>query len=263
MVKDLKMNSMDYLNVAVIAQETALQMIKRLEGINLKPARILEVGAARGLGESLLRERYPNAVYLSMDTHDSLLQHTKPNNESIHRIEGDSETLPFASASIDFIFANLVLPWVTDYQKIFKEWRRVLSRDGLILFSCLGPDTLREWHDFLANDFLPELIDMHDVGDALVKAKFSDPVMDVDYVTLTYRDIQKLFYELQMTKMISVNDYQPLYAQAEVKMKSSDVYSTAYEIIYGHAWGPNAEVDYVADESGVVKIPLSHLRRRK
>jgi malonyl-CoA O-methyltransferase len=262
----IKMNVVDanqYWASAVIAQEAAAQMIQRLDGITLKPLRILEIGAGRGLGCELLRARYPQAVHLSIDSEPALLHVGKERCPANHWMQADARQLPFASHSIDFIFANLVLPWFDDLNSLLQEWRRVLTVNGLLMISSLGPDTLKPCYDLMGNSLLPSLVDMHEVGDQFIAAKFADPVMDVDYVTLAYKDIQQLVDELQLTGMLIPDQYQPLYTEMHQTLLSNEKLLTTYELVFGHAWGPDLSVDHTADSSGVVKFPLAHLRGRK
>ncbi|NIQ10368.1 MAG: methyltransferase domain-containing protein, partial [Gammaproteobacteria bacterium] len=86
-------------------------------------------------------------------------------------IAGDAEQLPLADASVDLIFSSLALQWCVDLDKVFAEFRRVLRRDGLLMFSTFGPDTLKELRSCFetvdAYSHINQFIDMHDIGDAL------------------------------------------------------------------------------------------------
>ncbi|OAI49478.1 hypothetical protein AYO45_02340 [Gammaproteobacteria bacterium SCGC AG-212-F23] len=89
---------------------------------------------------------------------------------------------------------------------------------------------------------------MHLLGDALMQAGFSDPVMDVEYFSLNYRDKNKMARELWVTGMLSdINDFSP------------ENNTATFEVVYGHAWG--AAFGKV-DESGVAKVPIDAIQRR-
>jgi malonyl-CoA O-methyltransferase len=45
---------------------------------------------------------------------------------------------------VDLVWSNLALHWHPQPDRVFAEWRRVLRVDGLLMFSCFGPDTFRE-----------------------------------------------------------------------------------------------------------------------
>jgi malonyl-CoA O-methyltransferase len=169
-----------------------------------------------------------------------------------------AEKLPLQDQSMDLIFANLLLPWHADVEQLLWEWRRVLRADGLLMLTALGPDTLQEWEGVFPAPSIPQRIDMHDVGDMLVRAGFADPVLDVDYYTLTYNDKEKLIFELYSSEMLipSVD----LSAQIPPDERS---WSVTYEIIYAHAFAPQPHDASSLRQDGLVKIPLSHLRKKK
>lgn len=223
--------------VSPLASFTAENLISRLDLLTLKPKVIVDLSGDTQCSAPLLKKHYSDAEVIT--TGD--------------RVQLPVSSLPFENHGVDFIFANLVLPWCVDWEAILREWRRVLKPEGLLMFSCLGLDTLALFTE--KDCILPRLIDMHEVGDLIVNAKFADPVLDVEHVTFTYQDEEKFLYELQMDRILS-----PDFLKNE---NIPDPLSVAYEIIYGHAFGPPETVDFVADETGVVKIPLDHLRSRR
>ena len=216
-----------------------------------------------GIGCGLLKKRYPNAKVIAIDQAEKMLDYAKHHQtEDINWLCADAEIIPLEDGSVDLIFMNLLLPWFDDSKKIFSELRRILRPEGLLMFSSLGPDTLIELRESLFDSVLPNLIDMHIIGDELTKARFADPVLDVEYLTVTYREFKKLIYELQVTGILTSDIPPDLNADDILKPDTEGKYPITFEIIYGHAWGPSSTVDHVADESGTVRIPLSHLRRR-
>ena len=106
---------------------------------------------------------------------------------------GDIEHLPLASQSLDLLWSNLAIQWCNDLDLAFGEMHRVLKTDGLVMFSTFGPDTLKELRAAANVDaghvHVSRFIDMHDIGDALVRAGFSAPVLDVERFVLTYDDV--------------------------------------------------------------------------
>ena len=106
-------------------------------------------------------------------------------------INGDLAQTGLAPESLELVWSNLALHWHRAPHAALAEWRRVLKVGGLAMFSCLGPATLRELRQALADAGLrtatPSFVDMHDFGDLLVENGFADPVMDQEILTLTYR----------------------------------------------------------------------------
>jgi len=177
----------------------------------------------------------------------------------------DAERLPFVDASFDLVFSNLMLQWATDNDATFAELRRVLRPGGLLLFTSFGPDTLRELRESWARvddyNHVNLFMDMHDVGDALLNARFADPVMDVEKLTVTYPDARRLMRDLKQIGAHNVTGGRPRgltgkrHLQAMIdayeRFRSDGLLPASYEIVYGHAW--KAQQDCV--------IPADSIRR--
>ncbi len=222
----------DYYAAAVLDRETGAELLARLDLVALKPKRIMEWGWGADNCDLLLQQRYPEAELITLR-----------NFPAISTVE---------DYSIDLIVANLLLPWCVDLKQIVQTWRRVLRPEGLLVFTSLGPDTLQELRKQAIQ--LPVLIDMHDLGDLLLHSGFADPVLDVEYFTLNYREQQQLQHELRVTGFIADESLEPL------EKNTAGVIPMTYEVIYGHAWQPLMGQNQLLEE-GVVKIPLAHLRR--
>jgi malonyl-CoA O-methyltransferase len=232
-----------YAEVSIVARLVAENMISRLELVTLQPQIILDIGCGTGYGAELLKQHYPNANVYAIDDQESMLRYASQKNKVIC---ADALRLPLKKQSVDLIFANLLLPWCDHWENLFNEWRQLLRPNGLLMFTCFGVDTLREFEKSSLK--ITTMKDMHIIGDALLQAQFSDPVMDVEYFTANYRESEKLIYELSMSGMLSAD------------ANTNDILSVTYEIVYGHAWGSDV-TGFTADDEGIVKIPLSHLRR--
>ena len=247
----------EYANASVLATEVAQRMLSRLDIVRLQPKVILDAGCTVGQGTALLKQYYPNAQVLAMESALPLL-HYANEQQAADWVNAEAEQLPLKDHSVDLIFANLLLPWCDDAQKIFYEWRRVLRPEGLLMFSSLGPDTLQELRGKLFSLTAPKFVDMHDVGDMLTQAGWMDPVMDIEYITMTYRESEKLIRELQVVGMIA-HDEVPV----QLEKNEANVYPITFEVVYGHAWGPGVAKGFKADDEGVARIPLAHLRRQR
>lgn len=243
----------DYEAAAVLMQAVGEQMLERLDLVALNPKRVLEVGCKTGYCTQLLQQRYSTAEVFALEISPTMLAHAKASRSAqINWLYSSLDTLPVEDHSIDLLVGNLFLPWCTDLQKTLEEWWRVLRPEGLLMFSSLGPDTLQELRGQPLH--LPSFLDMHELGDAIVHAGFADPVLDVEHITFTYREQQRLQAELIATGFIADQELESLQKNAD------SVFPLTYEVIYGHAWQPTAIRNKVSDE-GIVKIPLSHLRR--
>ncbi len=161
----------------------------------------------------------------------------------------DACALPLARNSVGMLWSNLMLPAHDDPLPALREMHRVLEVDGLLMFSSLGPDTLRELRAALpdaAGERVHRFIDMHDIGDALVKAGFADPVMDMEMLTLTYADFDTLLQDLRANGLTNASLRRPRglsgrggWAAARAayeRLRRDGRLPASFEIIQGHAW---------------------------
>ncbi|WP_154403177.1 methyltransferase domain-containing protein, partial [Bordetella pertussis] len=127
-----------------------------------------------------------------------LAQRGKP---AVSFVRADLAASGLPPEQLDLVWSNLALHWHPEPHAVLAEWRRILKVGGLAMFSCLGPGTLRELREALADAGLrtatPTFVDMHDFGDLLVENGFADPVMDQETLTLTYETPQRLLEDVR------------------------------------------------------------------
>ena len=254
---------------AVLQREIGRRLVARLDVVRLEPARILDVGCGTGEATAELVARYPGAHVVGLDlawpmvraarerlrrgrsVYRRLLAPLTGNaGDSAHVVCADALALPLPGVCIDFVFSNLALQWVNDLPRAFAEMRRVLRVGGLATFTTFGPDTLRELRAaFAAADgyqHVNAFIDMHDLGDALVHAGFSDPVMEMEHITLEYACVEAVARDLQAIGARNALPGRPrglsgrgrwreVIARYEKERRNGALPAT-YEVIYGHAW---------------------------
>lgn len=233
-------------------------MLSRLDLMTIQPKVVLDIGCGTGEMAGKLFERYPQAKVLAFDNTYSMVQYAKDKSSSIY-VCAEGEKLPLPSHSVDFIFANFFLPWQQDVKTILNEWLRILVPNGLLMLTALGLNTLQEWREVLSSQHTPKLVDMHDIGDALLQAGFADPVLDVDYYQATYRNQTHLLQELRASGFWFPERNEQI--SENFKIQSIEgVWPLTYEIIFAHAFAPLESQQ--AEKNGEVKIPLAHLRRQ-
>lgn len=252
---------------AVMQKLVREEMLSRLDLVNLKPQRILDAGCGTGYASQSLLKKYPDAHVISLDFAMSMLRKTRALNASItqrfKRLIGlnqqsylcaDLEQLPLAANSVDMFWSNLAIQWSNNLDAVFADIHRVMRTDGLLMFSTLGPDTLKELRAASSADgnvHVNRFLDMHDIGDALVRAGFADPVLDVERVVLTYDDVISVMRDLKSIGAHNATDgrvrglqgrkfLQNLTQQYEQFRKDGKLPAT-FEVIYGHAWKPIAK----------------------
>lgn len=271
----------------VLAREVERRMQERLELVRIDPSRIVDLGCGTGQGVQALRSRYPQAELIGIDASASMLSVARGRRSAPGRwfdklagrgaswICGDFGRLPLAGSSIDLAWSNLAFAWADDPQQLFRELHRVLKKDGLLMFSSYGPDTLRELRAaFAAADDLPHthrFVDMHDLGDILVESGFATPVMDMETITLTYADFASMAADLRRTgqsnasiarrRGLTGRSAHERIVKAYESLRKDGSLPATFEIVYGHAWrgAPRA----AAGEPQVMKFEKRAVRTSK
>ncbi|MGQ9658915.1 MAG: malonyl-ACP O-methyltransferase BioC [Thermochromatium sp.] len=268
----------DYDRVAVLQREMADRLLGRLDYIRLAPQRILDLGTGTGYAIDLLTRRYPKARVLALDFAYRMLLQARRRGFWWRRplcLCADVESLPLADHSVDLIVSNAALQWCNDLERTFGECLRVLRPGGLLMFTTFGPDTLKElrwaWSQVDQYSHVNPFLDMHDIGDALVRARFADPVMDADRLTLTYDDLYSLMRDLKTLGAHNATDARPRTLTGRARLAAlADAYEiyrrdgrlpASYEVLYGQAWAPEPSVSRQA--SGEVAIPLLAIGKRR
>lgn len=267
-----------YEAAALLQSNVADELLSRLEPFAFAPEVVLDLGAGTGRASAQLKHRYRRAQVLALDLAPGMLHEAARHQRWLRRFErvcADAAALPLRTASVDVIFSNLMLQWCDPPDQVFVEARRVLKPQGFFAFSTFGPDTLRELREAWGEDghtHVNRFLDVHDIGDALMRAGFAEPVLDVERMTVTYPDVLGLMRDLKAIGARNVTAgraraltgkgrLRQLRERYEVHRRDGTLPAT-YEVIYAAAWnghrpaGPpqGGEVFIAADQ-------ISHRRR--
>lgn len=261
---------------AVLQREIADRLLERLDVIRQPPTRILDAGCGTGYCTRALSKRYGKATVTGADLAFAMARQARRAAGwfgAKRYLCADAADLPFTSGAFDMVVSNLMLQWC-EPAAVFDEFVRVLQPGGLLMFTTFGPDTLKElkqaWRAADAGEHVHGFLDMHDVGDALVRAGFSDPVMDVERYTLTYADVKGVMNDLKAIGAHSALSARPrgltgrqrfeTFRSAYEAMAENGRIPATYEVVYGHAWAPTMRP---GREPGSVAIPINQIRRRR
>jgi malonyl-CoA O-methyltransferase len=234
--------------------EIAARMLERVDYIKLRPRRVLDAGS--GPPRRGLRKRYPRSLIIALDFALTMLPRRPWLAGVFPRIFhgkaaavcADLASLPLADASVDLVWSNMALHWLSDPLPAFREFRRVLSPKGLVMFSSLGPDSLKELRAAAGERRVHAFIDMHDLGDMLLAAGLAAPVMDMEMFTLEYPDAETLLGDLRGSGQTSARADRPrgLSGRAfgqRLRRALGDKPAASFEVVYGHAWQGEAPRD--------------------
>lgn len=251
---------------AVLQKQVREEMFDRLSLIKVNPQTILDAGCGTGLGSFALQSKFKSAQVISLDIAFNMLKKTaaqqtwlqKMAQKILHKQQlvcADIESLPIANNSISLLWSNLALQWCNDLDAAFNEVARVLQPDGLFMFSTFGPDTLKELraasrpsNNTHGHTHVSRFIDMHDIGDALTRAGFSAPVLDVEHYTLTYDDVKGVMKDLKSigahnatfgrNRGLAGRGFLSNLTQQYEQFRTQGKLPATFEVIYGHAWKP-------------------------
>jgi len=262
---------------AVLQREVCSRMLERLDYIKLQPKRILDAGSGTCWGTRQLAGRYPSAQMVALDIAMGMLHTARGRTSWWQKLFGgakqlqlcaDVEALPLAAQCVEMVWSNLTVQWCNDLPATFVELQRVLKVDGLVMFSTLGPDTLKELRTAFGivdgYNHVNRFADMHDIGDMLVAAGFAEPVMDMEYITLTYDNVKAVMQDLRSIGahnatagrapgLMGKNRWARIMQNYE-SLRCNGKLPATFEVIYGHAW--KAPPKKTADGRAIIQTPF-------
>ncbi len=257
-----------------LRREIAGRMLERLALIRLQPQRVLDAGCGEGDDLLVLGQAYPQAQRLGVDAASAMLtlarQRTAQSGSRMRDLLGrllraapqhtsapglacaDFARLPLPPASVDLLWSNLALHWHPRPHDVILEWARVIRPEGLLMFSCFGPDTFRELREALQGAGMRErvlpFVDLHDYGDMLVRAGFADPVMDMEKLNITYSSADRLLADVaafggnplqgRPSGLQGRQLWQRLQEALIARSAPQARLNLTIEVIYGHAFRP-------------------------
>lgn len=247
-------------------------LVERLEPVQVTGRTILDLGSATGAAGQRLRKRLRRPHVVSLDLSRAMLDEAKRRKRRLSKsswVQADAHRLPFADASFDLVIANQLLPWITDVSGLFAEVSRVLGEGGVFAFATLGPDSLRAiaaaWAGVDKEQHVHPFADMHDIGDALVRAGLRDPVLDVDHLAVTYSDADRLFRDLTAAgaRNALAGRSRGLAGKGRFGAMTRALYAgdkicLDLELVYGHCWGAGPKKD-----AGEFRVDAKKIARRR
>ena len=268
-----------YDSAAMLQARVRAELLERLDVVRLEPAAVLDLGAGTGHASLALKRRYRGSQVVALDLSPGMLAEAGRRQTLLRRfrrVSADAAALPLRDSSVDLVFSNLMLQWCNEPDVVFRECRRVLRPGGLLTFTTFGPDTLielrRAWAAADRHTHVNRFIDMHDLGDALVRAGLAEPVMDVERFTLTYGTVRDLMRDLKAVGARNANAGRPRSltgkgALARVvaaydELRQGGRLPATYEVVYGQAWCP-ADPPERGPSLGEIAVPIARIGRRK
>ena len=235
-----------YAAASRLESEVGARMLERLAYVRLAPERILDAGCGPAPQAAALARRYPGARLLALDFSLPMLERSRAIGWRARLLGARApaalcaslERLPLAAGSVQLVWSNMTLHWVREPREALAEFQRVLAPEGLLMFSTLGPDTLKELRAAAGEERVHRFADMHDLGDWLMAAGFSAPVMDVETINVAYRDMTQLLADLRGSGQVNARADRPRGLAGKGLRAALERAGTRVtcEVVYGHAW---------------------------
>jgi malonyl-CoA O-methyltransferase len=233
-----------YAKASRLESEVAARMQERLDYMKIAPRRILD--AASGPPGRALAKRYSGAEVIALDFSLAMLR--AGSSFGLFRrkplaVCADLERLPIATEEVELVWCNMALHWLADPLPALKEFARVLAAEGLLMFSTLGPDALKELRAAAGPNRVHGFIDMHDIGDMLLAAGFAAPVMDMEMIRFEYTTQKSLLEDLRASGQTNARADRPrgLHGRRfRERLNSALGAAATFEVVYGHAWKARA-----------------------
>lgn len=234
-----------YETAARLESEVGARLRERLDYVKVEPRRILDAGSGPGREARALAERYRGAQVVALDYALPML----PRRGVLQRLAGkgllavcaDLARLPLQAESVQLAWCNMTLHWMNDPLAAFREFERVLSPGGLVMFSTLGPDTFKELRAAAGAASVHAFTDMHDLGDMLVAAGLTNPVMEMELITIDYTASRPLIADLRASGQTNARadrrrGLSPRKFGERLRAALDASPRMTYEVVYGHAW---------------------------
>ncbi len=254
--------------------EVARRMAERLQIMKRVPTLVIDWWSRSGAGGELLRAAYPKAQQLRVEP-AAVVRRPKTASPwwSAQRWRNDDavaeNSVPDGQARL--LWANMMLHAVADPGALFTQWRKALSMEGFVMFSTLGPDTLKTLRQTYREAGWgvahAPFVDMHDLGDMLVRAGFADPVMDQEVLRLTWATPAALRAELRSLGLnadparcagLRTPRWRARLDAALAEHAGADGrIALEFEIVYGHAFNPPPRVAV----TGETRLSAADLQR--
>jgi len=268
----------DYDAYSSLQQTVTERLIEAFETIKIEPEKILDLGTGTGRGSKLLKKQFKKAKVYQADLSLEMLKESRKQSSRFfsknYFLCANASSVPLSDNSLDLVFSSLMLQWCNDLESVFAEVMRILKPGGLFIFTSFGPDTLSElresWRKVDGDVHVNAFVDMHDIGDSLIRNGMDAPVLSVEHMIVSYDECKQLMKELKKIGAQNINSGRRKTLTGKQRLeravKNYETYRrdnklpATYEVIYGHAWKPKVSNDRFNDPN-IQTVSLESLKQ--
>lgn len=269
--RNFERSAATFASASMVHDEARLRLLERLQFVRLGAQTVVDLGCGHAAGARQLDVLFPRACVLGIDVSLGMLRAAGAESAGgrVLFTQADAARLPLPERSVQLLLANLLLPWC-EPAAVFAEAARVLAPGGLLLFSTLGPDTLREvrraWAQADDRIHVHGFFDMHDIGDMAVRAGLQEPVIDVERIEISYRDVTSLVRDLRACggTNVAAGRRSTLtgprrwrrFESTLLSRRAAERFAVTAELVFGQAWGPISEK---REPPGETVVPIANI----
>lgn len=252
-----------------LLREVSSRLHDRLSVMKVDAETLADIGCGIGDDLPLLKERFPKADVLGIDVASAPLQEAMRLYGSTHFdcLCGDAGLLPLQSESQDLVWSNMMLHWADDIGGVLSEWYRTLRQDGLLMFSCLGFNSLHNlYHAFEGIDGYGHVMtfpDFQQLGDALIQTGFPAPVIEHEWIDLTYQDVGALLCDVRAfggnplsncrQGLMGKGAFAQVLQNLENLRDADGKITLSFEVVFAHAFKENLQQkDFQVDQESPI-----------
>ena len=243
-------NAKKLVNVTDLYENVALEICQKLKYLKFNTDVLLELGSGTNTDSKIIAKFYDKSLILKVDFAINVIKlytqkenfYNKLFNKKKYDICANINNLPVKNKSVDLVWSNMCLPFISNIQDVFNQVNYCLKDNGLFVASSLGPQTFIQLDALGLSRF--NFIDMHDLGDALAKTGFSDIVVSSEIFNLEYSDIDTFFNDIKMSGCgAAIGDFKYLSKKRYQEIKDllnqhigQNMLILTIEIVYIHGW---------------------------
>ena len=211
------------------------------------PTYILDVGMGTGWFTGRLKNCFPDARVVGIDSAAGMVDAAKRREEDFRIVQADARRMPFKENAFELIASNLAYQWVGNLPEAFADCRAVLKNEGKLYLTMFGYSTFRELFEALEKTrdaakggiILKRLADRGQVADALVKAGFRDVNVEEECIKVHFQDMLAL---VKWIKDIGANALMGDLFIGRDWLNRADAY---YSRTFGDQWGVGATFEVI------------------
>lgn len=252
---------------AALVREAGSRLLERLDGLRFSPSQIADLGCGTGHQTLALRERFSEVPILALDQSRGMLAQARRRRgrwrPKYELVEANFHTLPLAEASVDLVHACLSLQWSDRLEATLRGLRRIMRPGGLVLVALNGPDTLTELSQTGAVIDCGNACHAQELGDRLIRAGFQEPVLDTDWLTLSYSHFGDLLADLDHLGIGYSLPDDPESLASQLPRNAEGALIVTWEVVYASAWSPDEGQPIRTERGEEASVSISSLGIRR